>query len=304
MPESFELSEFLSDARACFETGHAGTAVDILLEALDAFDRMPEAAERIRAMLADICCSFWNGPAQDEGRQLTERVVSDALRRTGADVEPAYLALYAEACVLTGSSPFPARRALRHRNLVGLFRQVTAAAPGEVAECGCARGLSFVQLCLAHRETHPGWRGEGFHIFDSFEGLSAPVAEDLAFTDVADAAVARANMAQGHFAFALDVVRGNVHPRFPRVALHPGWIPQSLAAQPERTYRFVHLDVDLYEPTRGGLEYFVPRLAAGGMVVTDDYNWPGAKKAFDDFCRDAGLAVQVTDTSQAYAVKN
>jgi O-methyltransferase len=300
----FELSEFLSDAGACFAAGHAAAAVDILLEALDSFDRMPEAAERIRTMLADICCSFWNTPAQDEGRALTERVVSDALRRVGADVEPAYRALYSEACVLTGSSPFPARRALRHRNLVRLFRQVTAAVEGEVAECGCARGLSFLQLCLVYRETRPEWSGEGFHIFDSFEGLSAPVAEDLGVPGAPDAAIAHANMVQGHFAFALALVSGNVQSRFARVELHPGWIPQSFEGQPERTYSFVHLDVDLYEPTRGGLEYFVPRLAKGGMIVTDDYNWPGAKKAFDDFCGDAGLAVQVTETSQAYAVKS
>lgn len=43
---------------------------------------------------------------------------------------------------------------------------------------------------------------------------------------------------------------------------------------PDRQYALVHLDVDLYQPTRECLEYFAPRVAAGGVIVMDDYEAP------------------------------
>jgi hypothetical protein len=43
---------------------------------------------------------------------------------------------------------------------------------------------------------------------------------------------------------------------------------------PDRQYALVHLDVDLYQPTRECLEYFAPRVVPGGMIVMDDYEAP------------------------------
>ncbi len=33
----------------------------------------------------------------------------------------------------------------------------------------------------------------------------------------------------------------------------------------------------------GAFRYFYPRLVPGGVIMSDDYNWPGAKKAIDAF---------------------
>ena len=51
-------------------------------------------------------------------------------------------------------------------------------------------------------------------------------------------------------------------------------------------FSFVHIDVDLYEPTMKSLEFFFPRLVKGGIIVCDDYNsniFNGAKKAWDKY---------------------
>jgi len=48
----------------------------------------------------------------------------------------------------------------------------------------------------------------------------------------------------------------------------------------------VHVDVDVYPPTRHCLEVFAPRVVVGGSIVVDDYGFktcPGAKKAVDEF---------------------
>jgi len=50
-------------------------------------------------------------------------------------------------------------------------------------------------------------------------------------------------------------------------------------------FALVNIDVDLYNPTKAGLEYFYPLLSPGGVIIVHDYNhkWPGIKKAADEF---------------------
>ena len=54
-------------------------------------------------------------------------------------------------------------------------------------------------------------------------------------------------------------------------------------------FSFVHIDVDLYQPTLDCLEFFFPKLVSGGIIVCDDYNssqFPGAKNAWDYYFKD------------------
>jgi O-methyltransferase len=51
-------------------------------------------------------------------------------------------------------------------------------------------------------------------------------------------------------------------------------------------YAFVSLDVDLYQPILAGLEYFYPRLSAGGYIFIHDYNnarFSGVRMAVEAF---------------------
>jgi len=103
---------------------------------------------------------------------------------------------------------------------------------------------------------------------------------------------------RGWFAAPLEIVRQGLA-EFPDVHYHPGWIPSSFAGMPERRYRFVHLDLDLHDPTLAALEYFYPRLVPGAVVVCDDYQWPGERKAIQDFCARQGISFATTPTGQA-----
>jgi hypothetical protein len=97
----------------------------------------------------------------------------------------------------------------------------------------------------------------------------------------------------------LEVVKATLSD-FPSIAYHQGWIPQSFAAVEECEYKFVHLDLDLYEPIKGGLEYFYPRMVRGGAIVVDEYaipRWPGAKKAVDEYCTENDLAPAISLTT-------
>ena len=93
---------------------------------------------------------------------------------------------------------------------------------------------------------------------------------------------------------------------FPEIDFNVGWIPEVFATAPERRYRFVHIDVDLYAPVKASLEFFYPQLQPGGLIVIDDYgftNWPGAKKATDDFAAAHGAPVISLTTGNAIMMK-
>ena len=61
----------------------------------------------------------------------------------------------------------------------------------------------------------------------------------------------------------------------------------------------MHVDVDLYEPTDEVLRYFMPRMSPGGAIVSDDYSWPGARLAVQEFAERNRLAFEVTAFGQA-----
>ncbi len=77
------------------------------------------------------------------------------------------------------------------------------------------------------------------------------------------------------------------------VVIRKGWFPESASGLEDETFCFVSIDVDLYKPIYEGLRWFYPRLAKGGYIVVDDFNWcdyRGARKAVHDFTREVGVS--------------
>ncbi len=61
---------------------------------------------------------------------------------------------------------------------------------------------------------------------------------------------------------------------------------QDTAAEVPGRVDFLHLDVDLYEPTLFGLDLFGPRVRTGGIIVLDDFGFvtcPGVMQAAAEF---------------------
>jgi len=202
--------------------------------------------------------------------------------------------LYLDGLFATGTPPKPLRRRDRFRRLLEEFER-TLSLEGLVAECGCASGLSSFLLCSRLKLHDRAFDGEGYEIYDSFQGLSEPQAED-ALEPGADELVAQSLVA-GRFAFPIERVQQSLG-AFPRISYGPGWIPK-VFPKDDRRYRFAHIDVDLYQPTKASLEYFWPRLASGGVMVCDDYNWSGAKRAVLEFSAQSGAQFSVTPHTQA-----
>jgi len=146
--------------------------------------------------------------------------------------------------------------------------------PGDTAECGAFEGAGSYLICHANAANSNYKRLH--HIFDSFEGLSAPATADGAYWHKGD-------MARGE-----DIVRRNLA-EFKAIDLHKGWIPERFMDVEEGRFAFVHVDVDLYQPTLDSMRFFYERMSPGGIILCDDYGFstcPGATKAVNEFLSD------------------
>lgn len=159
--------------------------------------------------------------------------------------------------------------------------------PGDTAETGVWRGSSSWFIC-----DHFAGSGKTHHGFDSFEGLSAPSDADGTYWRTGDLTT------------GVDVAR-EVLAGFD-VRLYEGWIPERFHEVDEVTFCLVHVDVDLYEPTRDSIEFFYPRLVPGGLLVFDDYGFetcPGARRAVDESMADRPEPVIESPTGQAFVIR-
>ncbi len=180
------------------------------------------------------------------------------------------------------------------------------AIPGAWAECGVYSGTSALALCLAARAEDASFDGAGLHLVDSFEGLSTPVEEDLVVQHSGDAPARAPVIPVGNLRAPVEIVTAAMSD-FPGVCICKGWIAPVFADLPETTWSFVHLDVDLHDPTLESLRYFEPRLAPGGVIICDDYGaptFPGAARAWDYHFSAPARPFVVLPTGQAVFVRN
>lgn len=152
------------------------------------------------------------------------------------------------------------------------------AVTGDFVECGCWRGHSahITAGILAERK----FAGT-FHIFDSFDGLSDLEQAD---TNEREALSPEEVEAQAKmFACSEEEFKKNLA-EFSFIKTYKGWIPERFEEVSNKTFSFVHIDVDLYQPYIDSIDFFYPRLSSGGVMVFDDYGYtqfPGSTKAVD-----------------------
>lgn len=159
----------------------------------------------------------------------------------------------------------------------------TAKVEGDLAEVGVFRGTSAKVVCEAKG-------GRLLHLFDTFAGLPEPGAADSAFR-------------KGQYACSLERVRDRLS-GFPNVQFHPGCFPAAGEPVRDRSFSFVHLDVDLYESTAGALRFFYPRMNSGAILVSHDYvEFAGVRAAIDEFFEDKREPVIELSGNQCLVVK-
>jgi len=163
---------------------------------------------------------------------------------------------------------------IEHRWMLYQLMRLVKNVPGDTAECGVYKGASSWLISKAN-QTEGGHERTHF-MFDSFEGLSNPDDQD------------GAHWSGGDLTCGIEAVNANMA-GLEHYSLHKGWIPERFADVQDRNFSFVHIDVDLYQPTLDSFAFFYTRLNPGGIIVCDDYGFttcPGATGAIDTFLAD------------------
>lgn len=154
---------------------------------------------------------------------------------------------------------------------------------GDFAEVGVYKGASAKLLCEA--------KGLKFlHLFDTFSGLPTPSSTDGTL------------LHKNQYAHELSSTQAYLKP-YKNVYIYPGVFSETANVVANRHFSFVHLDVDLYESTLSGLEFFYPRMHKGFILSHDYSTLPGVKKGFDEYFRDKPELVIELPTSQCVVVK-
>lgn len=166
--------------------------------------------------------------------------------------------------------------------LMGIAR-AQSRIPGPMAEVGVYQGASARLLSAVKGD-------RTLHLFDTFEGL--PPDGDR------DGGCHR----HTQYACSLESVQKWLA-GCEGLVYHKGLFPDSAEGLSETGFSFVHLDVDLYQSTAAGLEYFYPRMAPGGVIVSHDYDiLEGVKAAFTEFFADKPEGVIELPTTQCMVI--
>lgn len=144
---------------------------------------------------------------------------------------------------------------------------------GSVAELGVFRGETA-------KEINRFFKNDTFYLLDTFEGF-----------DIRDCnnenskGFSRANT-NDFSDTSLDYVKSKMH-YLDKCIFIKGYFPQTSDQIPNNElFKFVNIDVDLYQPILAGLEFFYPRMVKNGIMLIHDYFHPyyiGANKAVNEF---------------------
>jgi hypothetical protein len=165
-----------------------------------------------------------------------------------------------------------------YKSIVGL--------PGHVIECGVYKGASFLRLATFREllESPHSRRIIGFDIFGRF-----PESNDRAEQEF----IQRFSDAGGDGITCESLNEVLAYKGFSNIELVPGdicvTVPEYVETHPELKIALLHIDVDVYEPTRIILNELAGRVVKGGLIVLDDYGTvSGETRAVDEFIKVQG----------------
>jgi O-methyltransferase len=181
--------------------------------------------------------------------------------------------------------------------------------PGAIVECGVWRGGSMQAAARALLGRGSGDRE--LHLFDTFEGMPPPTAEDRRLEGPHASELLAAQPETGTLwakASLEDVQAGMARTGYPdeRVHYHPGLVQETLPALAPEQIALLRLDTDWYASTRHELEHLYDRLVPGGVLIIDDYDyWEGSRRAVDEFLARTGHRLLLVPVDSArVAVKS
>jgi hypothetical protein len=232
-------------------------------------------------------------------RRLIRRLGVDVVRVTPQTAQPVPPDLDAAAVeTIRQVRPYTMTSPERLYALIQAVRYLSAASiPGDIVECGVWRGGSMMAAARTLLECDEV--GRGLHLFDTFEGMSAPTERDVAPDGSTAEALLRTSdrddpTSAWCYATQDDVAATMARSGYPahRVHLAKGKVEDTIPGAAPASIALLRLDTDWYESTRHELEHLYPRLSPGGVLIIDDYgHWAGCRQAVDEYFAAHGVHV-------------
>lgn len=157
--------------------------------------------------------------------------------------------------------------------------------PGDIVECGVYKGASLMRFAAFRRLLENDYSREifGFDVFGTFPTGEVCNEADLKF-------IQKFENSGGGGISAQELQQLFEQKNYKNVSLVPGNIfetlPEWMSKNPSRKIALLHLDVDVYEPTKFVLDCLADWMVPGGVILFDDYSAVyGATKAADEFMK-------------------
>ncbi|MFE2058953.1 TylF/MycF/NovP-related O-methyltransferase [Streptomyces sp. NPDC059446] len=228
-------------------------------------------------------------------KQADEPVPKPAASKPAARKAPQFPADYDDEAkdIIRAVKPYTMTSPERLNAFVLATRHVVKhGIPGDIVECGVWRGGSM-QAC-ARTLLSLGETDRDLHLFDTYEGMTPPTAEDLR----RDGRPAQELLeAQGKdrpiwaVASLEDVQAGFEQVPYPKDRVHyvQGKVEDTVPERAPEQISILRLDTDWYASTKHELAHLYSRLVSGGVLLIDDYGyWQGSRQAVDEFLEETG----------------
>jgi hypothetical protein len=155
--------------------------------------------------------------------------------------------------------------------------------PGNIIECGVAGGnflFSMAHLSSIYEPHHYTRKVIGF---DTFEGFIEPTEKDLSSKASHMKSGGLCYESYDYLLKAIELFDQNrMIGNIPKISLYKGDIcetfPKYIDNSPACVIALLHLDLDLYKPTKEVLDRALDRMPKGGIIIFDELNhddYPG-----------------------------
>ena len=198
------------------------------------------------------------------------------------------------------SQPYRMGNILAHYEL---YKKITEL-PGDVIELGVFKGGSLIQFCTFREllENENSRKIVGFDVFGEFHGTEK-VKSDRDFVEMWNESFSNDFLEKEDIELCLQ------HKKFGNVELVKGNILETvdeyLEKNPHTRIALLHIDTDVYEPAKYGLEKLFDRVVKGGVIVLDDYaKIEGETIAVDEFFKNYDYKIKKFSFSPYFKIHN
>jgi O-methyltransferase len=191
-----------------------------------------------------------------------------------------------ETGIIRDVRPWTMTSAERIYALIHAVRYVSSnGIAGDIVECGVWKGGSMAAIAKTLSQMHDLKRN--LYLFDTFEGMSEPTANDLDYSGKNASALLAEEPRFKCDDAPLEGVRKVLYDTgYPKERIHfvQGKVEESIPSSAPDSISLLRLDTDWYESTKHELVHLFPRLARHGVIIIDDYgHWKGSRQACDEY---------------------